>query len=66
MKPFAESCEENKHAILDILQDEFASSNVVLEIGSGTGQHAVHFAEHLPHLQWICSDRQENLDGIRQ
>jgi cyclopropane fatty-acyl-phospholipid synthase-like methyltransferase len=66
MKPFAESCEQNKHAILQVLKTEFADNSNVLEIGSGTGQHAVHFAKHLPHTQWICSDRLENLDGIRQ
>lgn len=37
----------------------------MLEIGSGTGQHAVHFAAALPHLTWQCADRRENLDGIR-
>jgi cyclopropane fatty-acyl-phospholipid synthase-like methyltransferase len=36
----------------------------VLEIGSGTGQHAVYFARHLPHLQWIATDRDENHPGI--
>jgi len=64
-KPFAESCEQNKHVILDVLREEFSNANHVLEIGSGTGQHAVHFAQHLPHLNWQCSDRAENLPGIR-
>ncbi|WP_411293343.1 DUF938 domain-containing protein [Thiohalomonas denitrificans] len=49
-KPFAESCEQNKAPILDVLHREFTDPGRVLEIGSGTGQHAVWFARHLPHL----------------
>lgn len=64
MKPFAESCEQNKSPILEVLQKEFAGSRRVLEIGSGTGQHAVFFAQHLPHLQWQTSDVAENHPGI--
>lgn len=64
MKPFAESSEQNKTAILPVLQEEFADTQQVLEIGSGTGQHAVFFAESLPHLQWHTSDVAENLPGI--
>ena len=63
-KPFSESCEQNKNHILDILRVEFHTSQHVLEIGSGTGQHAVFFSKHLPHLTWQCSDRTENLPGI--
>lgn len=36
----------------------------VVEIGAGTGQHAVHFARHLPHLQWQPTDRIEYLPGL--
>ncbi|WP_126452147.1 DUF938 domain-containing protein [Sulfuriflexus mobilis] len=64
-KPFAEPCEQNKQVILDILREEFAHTGRVLEVGSGTGQHAVFFARHLPHLVWQCSDRAETLAGIR-
>lgn len=64
-KPFAESCEQNKQVILDVLERELADARHVLEIGSGTGQHAVFFARHLPHLIWQCSDRRENLPGIQ-
>jgi cyclopropane fatty-acyl-phospholipid synthase-like methyltransferase len=64
-KPFAESCEQNKQVILEVLQNEFCSHRQVLEIGSGTGQHAVFFAHHLPQLIWQCSDRSENLAGIQ-
>ena len=63
-KPFSQACENNKAPILTHLQDALAGAGRVLEIGSGTGQHAVHFARALPQLQWQCSDRPENLPGI--
>lgn len=65
MKPFAESSEQNKEPILAILRSEFADSQRVLEVGSGTGQHAVFFARQLPRLHWICSDLIENHAGIQ-
>lgn len=65
MRPFAESCEQNKKAILEVLQPYFSDLEKILEIGSGTGQHAVYFAREMSHLQWLCSDLQENLDGIK-
>jgi cyclopropane fatty-acyl-phospholipid synthase-like methyltransferase len=63
-KPFAPACERNREPILDRLRGIFAGVDSVLEVGSGTGQHAVFFAQHLPHLQWQPSDRAENLAGI--
>ncbi|HXY96248.1 MAG TPA: DUF938 domain-containing protein [Steroidobacteraceae bacterium] len=48
----SEACERNKGPILAVLESELAASRSVLEIGSGTGQHAVHFARNLPHLSW--------------
>lgn len=65
MKPFAESCEQNKHAILEVLQTEFSNAQYVLEIGSGTGQHAVFFSQELPHLTWQTSDIYEHHPGIQ-
>jgi cyclopropane fatty-acyl-phospholipid synthase-like methyltransferase len=64
-KPFSPSCERNRDPILAVLRSHFADRRRVLEIGSGTGQHAVHFAAALPHLVWQASDREENLPGIR-
>ncbi len=64
MKPFAESCEQNKHPILTVLREEFAQASEILEIGSGTGQHAVFFANALPHLHWQTSDCTGNHPGI--
>ena len=52
MLAVSEACERNKDPILAVLGGELAGSQAVLEIGSGTGQHAVHFARHLPHLSW--------------
>lgn len=63
-KPFAPACERNRQPILEQLQTVFADVGQVLEIGSGTGQHAVYFAGHLPHLRWQPSDCAENLPGI--
>ena len=65
MKPFSEASEQNKTPILPVLQQYFASSKTVLEIGSGTGQHAVFFADQLPHLTWFASDRAEYQTGIQ-
>ena len=52
MLPFSEACERNKAPILDVLRGAFAARTHVLEIGSGTGQHAVYFAAHLDHVIW--------------
>jgi cyclopropane fatty-acyl-phospholipid synthase-like methyltransferase len=52
MLPFSEACERNKAPILEVLRVAFADRTQILEIGSGTGQHAVHFAAHLTHLTW--------------
>jgi Protein of unknown function (DUF938) len=65
MKPHSEACERNREPILQILKQWFVVSGQVLEIGAGTGQHAVYFATHLPHLTWMTSDREANLEGIR-
>ncbi|NUS38382.1 MAG: DUF938 domain-containing protein [Lysobacter sp.] len=64
-KPFAPACERNREPILAVLRTHFAGARRVLEIGSGTGQHAVHFAAAMPWLEWQCSDVEANLPGIR-
>jgi cyclopropane fatty-acyl-phospholipid synthase-like methyltransferase len=61
----SEAAERNKAPILAILSHALAHSRRVLEIGSGTGQHAVHFAAHLPHLTWQPTDRSEYLEGLQ-
>lgn len=65
MKPFSEACERNKEPILSVLREAFADRRSVLEIGSGTGQHALHFARGLPHLTWQPSDVAANLPGLQ-
>src|SRR5215469_13254609 len=65
-KPYSPASERNCEPILAVLRRWFADRQRVLEIGSGTGQHAVHFAAAMPQLVWQCSDRAENLAGIRQ
>jgi cyclopropane fatty-acyl-phospholipid synthase-like methyltransferase len=52
MLPFSAACERNKDPILEVLRVRFADCTQVLEIGSGTGQHAVYFAQELAHLTW--------------
>ena len=64
MKPFAESCDENREPILSVIQPLLKECSSVFEIGSGTGQHAVYFAEKLPHLVWHSSDCIEYHAGI--
>lgn len=53
---FSQACENNKTPILKVLKEAFVNTKQVLEIGSGTGQHSVFFAEHLPQLVWQTSD----------
>ncbi|TYK67323.1 DUF938 domain-containing protein [Colwellia echini] len=55
-KPFSQACENNKQPILSVLNKTFANTRHVLEIGSGTGQHAAYFSQQLPHLTWQTSD----------
>jgi len=61
----SEACERNKDPILQILRGAFATSRRVLEVGSGTGQHAVYFARELPGLFWQASDTGEYLAPLR-
>jgi len=65
-KPFAPACERNREPILGVLRAVFTEPGSILELGSGTGQHAVHFAAALPHLRWQTTDLPVQLPGIRQ
>jgi len=64
-KPWSQACENNKGPILAVLRRYLTDARTVLEIGSGTGQHAVFFAAALPRLVWQCSDLPANHAGIR-
>ncbi len=64
MKPIAESCLQNRAPILAVLREVLAERRRLLEIGSGTGQHAVYFAPELSHLTWQTSDLRENHAAI--
>ena len=64
-KPHSPSCDRNQGPILEVLRQYFSQVQQVLEIGSGTGQHAVHFAPAFPHAVWQTSDVEEHLPGIR-
>jgi len=65
-KPFSQSCEENKHVILEKIQPYLANKSSLLEIASGTGQHAIYFAKYMRHLNWQTSDLIESHPGICQ
>lgn len=64
-KPISAASERNREPILALLREHFGDRRSVLEIGSGTGQHAVYFAAAMPQLIWQTSDRDENHEGIR-
>lgn len=64
MRKYSQACEQNREPILKVLRQVFKNSKCVLEIGSGTGQHAAYFSKHLPHLIWQPSDLKENHSSI--
>lgn len=64
MKSFSPACERNRQPILDVLKEVFVTPGVLLEIGSGSGQHAAYFSRQLKHILWQPSDLQENLASI--
>jgi cyclopropane fatty-acyl-phospholipid synthase-like methyltransferase len=62
--PFSSAAERNRQPILEELKNLLPQHGAVLEIGSGTGQHAVFFTQNMPGLLWQPSDREENLAGL--
>lgn len=65
MLQHSEACERNKEPILEVIRDVFEDVRSVLEIGSGTGQHAVYFARFMPHLIWYPTDLTDNTAAIQ-
>lgn len=63
--PFSEACERNKDAIYEVIKPYLENANSVLEIGSGTGQHAMYFAQLEPELVWQPTDQLVNLPGLK-
>ena len=64
MKQHSESCIQNQSPILNIIKPLLVNTSTVLEIGSGTGQHAVFFSEQMPHLTWQASDQSQYLPSV--
>jgi SAM-dependent methyltransferase len=64
--PFSDACERNKGPILEVLRTAFADCRHVLEIGSGTGQHAVHFATAMPGVVWQPSELPDAMPALRK
>ena len=64
-KPHAEYAQRNAGPILEVLRHELEGHSDVLEIGSGTGQHATRFAAELIDVEWQTSDLDDNHEGIR-
>ncbi|MCL9781944.1 class I SAM-dependent methyltransferase [Vibrio sp. S4M6] len=65
-KQFSPACDRNQTPIFEQLSKHFKTAQQVLEVGSGTGQHAVYFAKRLPHLIWHTTDMPDNHDSINQ
>lgn len=63
-RQFSAACERNREPILAVLREVLPGPGKVLEIGSGTGQHAVYFGDHLPYLTWQPSDLPHNHASI--
>ena len=66
MLPFSVACERNKDPILEVLRRRFADRTQVLEIGSGTGQHAVYFSQALSYLTWHPTEQLAYLPDLTQ
>lgn len=62
--PFCAAADRNKEAIGDALAEQLEHASTVLEIGSGSGQHAIYLCERFSHLQWQPTEQQQNLAGL--
>ncbi|MFB6264944.1 MAG: DUF938 domain-containing protein [Bradymonadaceae bacterium] len=64
-KRHSDACERNKDPIAEVLTDYLDDGDAVWEIGCGTGQHAVYFADTFPHADWYPTDRKGRLESMR-
>jgi cyclopropane fatty-acyl-phospholipid synthase-like methyltransferase len=65
-KPFSPACERNKDPILNVLKEIITKDDRrLLEVGAGSGQHAVYFAPHFPQVEWYPTDVAANLMGMK-
>ena len=62
--PCSEACERNKDPIVEVLRLCLVGHTRVLEIGSGTGQHASYFAAQLPNVLWQPTERTQHLGDL--
>lgn len=65
-KPYSAACERNQGPILEVFQKVILPTDRrLLEIGTGTGQHAVYLAPHFPQLEWYPTDLSVNIPGMK-
>ena len=64
--PFSPACERNKGPILKALKSTLLGEQMLLEVGSGTGQHGEYFARHLPRVIWQTTDQEHNLLNLTE
>ena len=62
--PFNPAAERNKVPILVAIAPYLTHASTVLELGAGSGQHALYFASQLPHLRWQATEQPGNLTGL--
>lgn len=65
MLNYSEACERNKQSILEKLSTYLACRKTILEVGSGSGQHALFLSSHHQHLTWQPSDQERYLDALQ-
>ncbi|WP_299493595.1 DUF938 domain-containing protein [Acaryochloris sp. IP29b_bin.137] len=64
-RQYAPAVQRNRHPILAVLKQALPQHGLVLEIASGTGEHAAFFAQQFPSLVWLPSDQsQDQLHSI--